>query len=256
MAYRWRMHDRGSGPAVLLLHAFPFDARMWDAQVEALSTSHRVISVDMPGFGGAPPWIDAPSLDAWALDLLAQLRIQGVTGATIAGCSLGGYLAFAIHRAAPDFIRGLALVDSRAVPDTAERRAARLADAARVAREGPAFFINAAREDLAIELGAYPAALASATAMLDDATGDGIVGALVAMAGRPDAGPQLKPLEVPVTVIRGERDPIVGADEARAMAAEIPGATFTEIEGAAHIPTFARPSSVTDALFSLLARTK
>ena len=227
---------------------------MWDAQIEALSTSHRVIAPDMPGFGGAPPWVDAPSLDAWASSLLAQLRSEGLHGATLAGCSLGGYLAFAVQRAAPEFIRGLALVDSRALADTAERKAARLADAARVAREGPAFFIDDARADLAVELGSYPESLKSANAMLDDATGAGIVGALVAMGARPDARPQLTSLAVPVAVIRGENDPIVGLDEARAIAAEIPGATFTEIEGAAHIPTFTRPAVVTEALVSLLAR--
>lgn len=254
MAYRWRMVDRGSGAALLLLHAFPFDARMWDAQIEALSTSHRVIAPDMPGFGGAPPWADAPSLDAWATSLLAQLRSLGVGSATLAGCSLGGYFAFAVQRAAPEFIRGLALVDSRAIADTTERKAARLADAARVAREGPAFFISGARADVAVELGSYPASLKSANAMLDDATGAGIVGALVAIGERPDARPQLKSLAVPAAVIRGEHDPIVGLDEARAIAADVPGATFTEIERAGHIPTFTRPEVVTEALVALLAR--
>lgn len=228
---------------------------MWDAQAAALATSHRVIAPDMPGFGDAPLWIDVPSLDAWASSLVAELRSQGLTGATIAGCSLGGYLALAVHRVAPDFIRALALVDSRAVPDTAERKAARLVDAAQVAREGPSAFKKTGREELATELGSYPASFETAAAMLDDATGDGIVGALVAMGARPDARPQLKSFDVPVAVVRGERDPIVGADEARAMAAAIPGATFTEIEGASHIPTFTHPAEVTEALFALLART-
>ena len=227
---------------------------MWDAQTAALSTSHRVLAPDMPGFGGAPAWADNPSLDAWASSLLAQLRAEGVTGAVVAGCSLGGYLAFAIHRAAPEFIRALALVDSRAVPDTPERKTARLADAERVAHEGRGFFVDAARGGLSDELAAHPSSLAAANAMLDDATGDGIIGALHAMAGRPDARPQLRRIAVPAAVIRGSHDPIVDADEARAVAAEIPGATFTEIDGAGHIPTFERPEAVSAALFALLAR--
>jgi pimeloyl-ACP methyl ester carboxylesterase len=55
-------------------------------------------------------------------------------------------------------------------------------------------------------------------------------------------------------VIRGARDPIVSADEARALAAAIRGAVFTEIDGAGHVPTFERPEAVTAALLALSAR--
>jgi 3-oxoadipate enol-lactonase len=254
MSYNWQLHESGSGPTVLLLHAFPFDARMWDAQLKALAASHRVIAPDMPGFGGAPPWAQPPDLDSWASSLLERLRAGRVDEAIVAGCSLGGYLAFAMLRTASNFIRGLALVDTRAIPDTPGRKAARFADAERVAREGRAFFVDAARKDLTTELAAYPAPLALANTMLDDATGDGIIGALCAMAERPDARPQLASLGVPVAVVRGALDPIVGADEARALAAAVPEATFVEIDGAGHIPTFQRPEAVTAALFALSAR--
>jgi 3-oxoadipate enol-lactonase len=228
---------------------------MWDAPMKTLAASHRVIAPDMPGFGGAPPWVVAASLDLWASSLLERLQLEGVTEAIVAGCSLGGYLAFAIMRTASNFIRGLALVDTRAIADTPGRKASRLADAERIAREGRGFFVDAARKDLSVELAAYPASLASANAMLDDATGDGIIGALCAMAERPDARPQLPAIAVPVAVVRGALDPIVGADEARALAAAIGGATFTEIGGAGHIPTFQRPEALTAALFALSART-
>jgi 3-oxoadipate enol-lactonase len=227
---------------------------MWDAPLKALAASHRVIAPDMPGFGGAPPWVDRPSMDAWASSLLESLRGQGVADAIVAGCSLGGYLAFAMMRNASNFIRGLALVDTRAIADTPGRKAARMSDAERVAREGRSFFIDAARKDVSVELAAYPSSLALANAMLDDATGDGIIGALCAMADRPDARPQLPSIDVPVAVVRGALDPIVGADEARALAAGIPSATFTEIDDAGHIPTFQRPEAVTAALFALCAR--
>jgi 3-oxoadipate enol-lactonase len=254
MSYNWILHENGSGPTVLLLHAFPFDARTWDAQLKTLAASHRVIAPDMPGFGGAPPWLEPPNLDAWALSLLERLRSDGVEEAMVAGCSLGGYLAFALLRSAPNFIRGLALVDSRAIADTPGRAAARLADAERVAREGRAFFVDAARKDLSIELAAYPSSLSQANEMLDGVTGDGIIGALCAMAERPDARPQLPEITIPVAVVRGALDPIVGADEARSLAASIRGATFTEIDGAGHIPMFQKPEAVTAALFALSAR--
>jgi len=43
--------DRGAGPPVVLLHGFPLDHTMWNAQVEALSKRHRVLAPDLRGFG-------------------------------------------------------------------------------------------------------------------------------------------------------------------------------------------------------------
>jgi len=43
--------DRGHGSAVVLIHGFPLDSRIWEAQVEALSDRYRVIAPDLRGFG-------------------------------------------------------------------------------------------------------------------------------------------------------------------------------------------------------------
>jgi len=227
---------------------------MWDGQIDVLAASHRVLVPDMPGFGGAAAWAMTPHIDAWARDLLETLRRIGVTKAIVGGCSLGGYLAFALVRAAPDFLQGLALVDSRALPDTKDRRAARLADAERIVREGRAFFIDRTRRPLENELSAYPPAHALAKKMLDDASSRGLAAALVVLASRPDATAQLASIAVPTVVMRGSNDPIVVHDEAAGLAAAIAGATFIEIDGAGHIPTFERPDLVTAALLALSAR--
>src|SRR5258706_6125452 len=44
--------DAGSGPAVVLLHGYPFDRSMWRAQIDFLSAhGYRVIAPDLRGFG-------------------------------------------------------------------------------------------------------------------------------------------------------------------------------------------------------------
>ena len=61
---RARLHylEAGSGDRVLvLLHAFPLDARMWEDQLTALSRDWRVIAPDCPGFGRSAPLPDADS---------------------------------------------------------------------------------------------------------------------------------------------------------------------------------------------------
>jgi 3-oxoadipate enol-lactonase len=252
--YEWQIRVKGDGPEIVLLHAFPYDGRMWDGQADVLATSHRVLVPDMPGFGGAAAWPITPHVDAWASGLLHALQQMSVTKAIVAGCSMGGYLAFALMRAAPDFVQGLALIDSRAVPDTKDRRAARLADAERIVREGRTFFVDRTMRPLDDELSAYPAAHELAEKMLADATSRGLADALVVLASRPDSTPQLAAIAVPTVVVRGTNDSIVIHDEAVGLAAAIKEATFVEIDGAGHIPTFERPDQVTAELLALSAR--
>ena len=50
--------DRGSGEPVVFLHAYPFNAAMWEYQYAALEGTHRVIGIDLPGFGSSPAMAD------------------------------------------------------------------------------------------------------------------------------------------------------------------------------------------------------
>jgi pimeloyl-ACP methyl ester carboxylesterase len=103
-------------PTVLLLHAFPLDARMWAPHQAALEAASYAVRA--PNLPGEPPEV---GLDAWARRTLAE-----VTGDLVpVGCSMGGYLAFELWRQAPERIRALALLDTRATPDTPEQRQAR-----------------------------------------------------------------------------------------------------------------------------------
>ncbi len=67
---------QGSGPAVLFVHGLPTSGRLWDFVMRALQAQFRCIAVDLPGFGGSPPFEDG-SLDADRYaDALEELRKQ------------------------------------------------------------------------------------------------------------------------------------------------------------------------------------
>lgn len=83
----------GTGPAVLLVHGFPLNRRMWRPQADALAKAgFRVITPDLPGFGES----DAPtsdwSLPAYADVLIGLLDHLGVRQAAVCGMSMGGYV--------------------------------------------------------------------------------------------------------------------------------------------------------------------
>src|SRR5438093_11216923 len=98
---------------VVLLHAFPLDERMWDLQLAVLA-SHDVTAPNLYGLGGS-------SVDGWA-----EKTLDEVEGDLVAvGASMGGYVALAMARRAPERIRGLLLAGSRPDADSPERRAGR-----------------------------------------------------------------------------------------------------------------------------------
>lgn len=244
------------GPAVVLLHAFPLNATMWSAQIEALSGHATVLAPDLPGFGASRD-VDAPAdLDELARMIYEGSREQGVDQALVAGCSMGGYLAFALLRVAPQFVQALALVDTKASVDTEEARAKRLALAERVEHEGCGFLADEWPPTALspATLANRPNIVARVRGMIEEATPQGVAAAQRAMASRPDSWALLSAISVPCTVVHGIDDPIISPSEAQTMRARIKNAAFVGIRAAGHLPSIEQPSLVNAALADLLER--
>lgn len=81
--------DKGNGPAVLFLHAFPLSLGMWDGQ-EALAPRYRIVRFDARGFGGSEVGDAMLTMARIADDaavLIDRLRLGPVV---LVGCSMGG----------------------------------------------------------------------------------------------------------------------------------------------------------------------
>jgi triacylglycerol lipase len=87
-------YDVGAGPTVVLLHGLGSSAiGDWGACITRLATHHRVLAPDLLGFGGsAKPIIDY-GIQTW-VDFVGEfLRVEKVRDFTLAGESLGGWIA-------------------------------------------------------------------------------------------------------------------------------------------------------------------
>jgi pimeloyl-ACP methyl ester carboxylesterase len=81
----------GSGRSVVLTHAWPLNADVWDYQAAALSKAgYRVISYDRRGFGRSAQPATGYHFDTFADDLAAVIAETGVRDATLVGYSMGG----------------------------------------------------------------------------------------------------------------------------------------------------------------------
>ena len=116
--------ETGSGPAVVLLHGFPLDSRVWDAQRQALSDRFRIITPDLRGFGASKSE-HAFTIESLADDVHALLSQIGALPCVLGGLSMGGYVSLAYAKKYPTDLRGLMLIDTKAAGDTPEARQGR-----------------------------------------------------------------------------------------------------------------------------------
>jgi pimeloyl-ACP methyl ester carboxylesterase len=248
--------EAGSGPAVVLLHAFPLNASMWSAQREALSASYRVLCPDQRGFGGSQLGHDDPSLDEVADDVAAMLDARKVETCVLGGLSMGGYVAMAFARRHPDRLRGLVLADTKASADTPEAAANRRRIADEVIEAGHARQL--VDEVLPKLLGATtkeqrPLVQGRVKALVERAPQYAVAWAQRAMADRPDSVETLRGVGVPALVVVGEEDELSPPADARVMADALPDARLVTIPGAGHLTNVEAPEAFNAALLEFLA---
>lgn len=245
-----KLHAAGAGTPLLLLHAFPLNAAMWEPQIAALERGCRLLAPDVPGFGGSAEAPGFDRLDELARILCDMLRTRGIHRAAVAGCSMGGYLAFALLRVAPSFATALALVNTKAGADDEAGRAKRIALAERVEREGCEFLVRewppSALSPVTLEQ--RQGVVHKIGELIAQATPRGVIDAQKSMAIRPDSTPFLSQINVPTVVIHGLDDRIVPAADARVMASSISGSRFVGVPDAGHLPNLENPSLVNTAL--------
>ncbi len=248
--------DRGRGPAVLLLHAFPLAGSMWDAQAEALSPTHRVVRFDAQGFGGSGVGAGPLTMERIADDGAALLDLLGIEKAVVGGCSMGGYAAFAFVRRHPQRLAGLVLQDTRAGADTTEAKANRAALAAKVLAEGTPAAVEALLPKLVGETSHRERGdlVARVRQRILAASPQGIANALHGLARRADSRETLPTIAVPALVLVGAEDVLTPPVEAATMAAAISRARLDVIPKAGHLANLENPAAVSAALLAFLGR--
>jgi pimeloyl-ACP methyl ester carboxylesterase len=246
--------DVGQGPAVLLLHAFPFSRAMWRRQVEALQNAYRVLAPDLRGFGDSAAFPGTPSIDQLADDAARVLDEAGVDRAVVGGLSMGGYVALAFAWRHPGRLRGLVLADTRAEADDEAVRANRDRAIADASKGTGASFIEQLMPRLV-----GPTTLASRPEVVEEVrqiaaaqVPPAIVGALRAMRDRPDARPVLASVNVPTLVIVGRDDVATPPAASETLARSIRGAQLVVIAGAGHLANLEQPAAFNAALRQFL----
>ncbi|MCA9968609.1 MAG: alpha/beta fold hydrolase [Anaerolineales bacterium] len=247
--------DSCDRPTLLLIHGFPFSSAMWELQIEDLGDLVRVVAPDLRGFGRSsappPPYTVGTYADDCA-DLLDYLAIPGPV--VVGGLSMGGYVALEFYRRYPERVAGLILAATRAGADSESAQAGRDATAEAVQEKGVDVLVD----------GMLPKLLAPETAetqpdvvdfvreLIEGASVNGAVGALMAMKTRPDSTGMLADIGVPTLIIHGADDALIPLAEAQAMYEAIPDAELVVVPDAGHLPNLEQPDVFSDAVADFL----
>jgi pimeloyl-ACP methyl ester carboxylesterase len=238
--------DQRRRGTLVLLHAFPLDSRVWEEQLALAEYGWRVIAPDFRGFGSGgatdPP---ASSVDDYAGDVIDLLDRLHVEEAVIGGVSLGGYVAFAMFRHAPRYVRALMLVDTRSQADSPEGVIARQRMLQSLGEHGTVPIVEEMVPKLVgpSTLQSRPAIVERVRAMAMTSPPGAIAGAVQALMTRPDSTPLLSTIHCPVMIIVGDEDALTPIVFSEQMQNAIGGAELAIIPGAGHLSNLERPDA-------------
>jgi pimeloyl-ACP methyl ester carboxylesterase len=238
---------QGQGTPLVLIHGYPLDHSIWDETAALLSGTFDLILPDLRGFGASASPADPYTMADMASDLAELLDKLGIQQAALAGHSMGGYVALAFARAYPLRLRGLGLVSSQVLADKPEGREGRYKTAASVAESG----VQVVAEAMTPKLSADAKVQARVRSLIEQQTPAGVIGALKAMAGRPDSSDLLSSLSVPLVLIHGDADVLIPIERAREVQTAVPHARMFALGGVGHMPMLEAPSQVAEALKTL-----
>ena len=233
--------DQGQGLPLVFVHGFPLSRECWRPQVESLSSVCRTIAPDLRGFGGSGATSGTTTMDRFADDIAALLDDLDASPAVLVGHSMGGYVTLALARRHSESLLGLVLVGTRAGKDSAEAAAGRRATAEKVHTEGTRRVIDAMTPKMLAPGNDSPDTEAAVRGLMTPSSQDGVIGALLGMAERPDSVPLLGQIAVPTLVITGADDLVIDPAESRSMAQEIPGSHLQVIPDAGHLVAYEQP---------------
>ncbi|WP_092630396.1 alpha/beta fold hydrolase [Actinopolyspora mzabensis] len=259
--------ESGVGTPLVLLHAFPVDARMWQGVRTELEEHVRVLAPDQRGMGQPSSWEAAtteltsddpqrsvpeePDLETVAEDVLALLDRLRLRRVYVVGCSMGGYVAMAMARKAPERLEGLILADTKAEADSAEQRDNRLRIADRAEREGTMGWL--AENTLPGILGETTrqrrgSVVEQARELVEQQPPAAVAWAQRAMANRPDSSETLRAYQGPALVLTGTEDTLSPPRSARDTAALLSRSEVVILPEAGHLSPMETPEAFAHAV--------
>lgn len=265
-------HDVGRGRTIVMLHNGGTSSTIWRHQVDALADDHRVVTVDLPGFGSSPRPLEPTTLERIVELVAALIEAEEMAPALLVGNCMGSNISATLARTHPDLVAGVLAVNplteatfsgggigflhtmGRLAP-APTRLARQISRRVRVPRPvaelalryqlGPMGTVRGLHRDaelLACQL--RPEQIPALVDVLDDM---GSYGALDS-ADAPSGGPRW--------IAWGERNRVLSRKRGRHLTDVLHAERVEVIDGCGHLPSLEDPDAITDLIRQILERTE
>ena len=220
----------GEGYPLVLMHANPFDRRMFIYQVAHFSSFMKVINIDLRAYGYSDKPATPVTMTDLCEDVVAVCRQEGVKQAVFAGVSVGGVMGLQLGLDHPELFKALILVGCSSMPG--DRYQSRIDG---YVQQGVSQFHIQHLTDLVskdfpqTKLGKY--LLSMHTEMDSRLNAPAIAEIFNALQNR-DLTARLPELKMPVLIMNGEFDNSL--KRSKEMSTRIAGAEHRTISGAGH----------------------
>ena len=247
-----KIHRKGRGPALVLLHCLGVDHRLWDIAAAGLEQDFTLVSYDFPGHGETPLSGGGYSVEDLAAQLAAILDREGIARAHLGGISLGGLVAQSFAATYPDKLERLILMDT--TPRYTDEMRAMWAVRAKQAREqGVASLLEGLLPIWFTDefIAADPPAVRYVRGCFEGDSGEGYALACEALAAA-DLRPLAPRIAAATLVVCGDREVPPFLDSARWLEANIRGARLEWMSPARHASPLQQPEQFVRAASAFL----
>jgi pimeloyl-ACP methyl ester carboxylesterase len=241
----------GAGTPLVFVHGFTTTAEFWREQVEAFSTRHQTIRINLPGHGRSPRPDDRNyTIEAFVEDVLGVYRALSIDSAVLVGLSMGGTVAQSFTLAYPERVRALVLVGAtphglgadvnvdnvlKAIDDVGVVVASQNVIERSFGSAASPGLVEFAKNEVA-QTPAFVARQAIVSLNVSDTRA------------------RLGEIRVPTLVVVGEEDIITPPSESQSLADGIPNSELYSIPWAGHFPMLERPDMFNRLLGQFLLR--
>jgi pimeloyl-ACP methyl ester carboxylesterase len=258
--------EMGEGPAIVFVHGLSGSWPNWLEQLPVFARGHRVIAVDLPGFGHSPMPDDRITISAYARILDGLLETLGVNAATLVGNSMGGFVSAELAIAYPARVERLVLVSPAGISTYKHpfmSRGARVARRLRPLLAAQTGWVAAHADAVASRPGLRARALDGvalhpsrlpgplAAEMLRGAGKPGFVEGLEAIVDY-DFRHRLPEVVCPTLIAWGDRDRLVSVRDASVFEELIPDSRKVIFEDTGHMAMLERPAAFNELLEEFL----
>jgi len=246
--------DNGKSPLVFV-HAFPLSSEMWENQISAFSSEYRVVVYDVRGLGKSAQNDNQFMMETYADDLINIITDLNLKKVNAVGLSMGGYIIQSALLKNPDLFNTVILADTRLDRDSNEALSARAASIQKIKSGQRKDFLDSFTGKLVSKDNFTNKVLMSKiNSFIEGNSDEGICGALLALATRPENTGVFKDFKHPALIIVGEHDVLTPVEAALIIKNEFINSEMHVIKEWGHLTNLENPAEFNSTLKGFLEK--